>query len=86
MHVIMVYDINAKRVKKALKICRRYLFHVQKSVFEGNITEAQLNRLKNELTKIIDVQSDSVIIYKLESVKYVKKEQVGIIEENTNIV
>lgn len=86
MHVIMVYDVNKKRVKQALKICRKYLFHVQKSVFEGNITEAQLKRLKNELNKILDANIDSVIIYKLESVKYVKKEQLGIIEENSNIV
>lgn len=86
MHVVMVYDVNKKRVKKALKICRKYLFHVQKSVFEGNITEAQLNRLKNELSKVMDSQADSVIIYKLESVKYVKKEQLGVVEENTNIV
>lgn len=41
MFVILVYDINIKRNKKVLKICRRYLNHVQKSVFEGVITEAK---------------------------------------------
>ena len=49
MFVIVVYDINRKRVGRALKICRNYLDHVQKSVFEGNITEGQLKQLKNEL-------------------------------------
>ena len=44
MFVIVVYDINRKRVGMALKICRKYLVHVQKSVFEGNITERQLKR------------------------------------------
>ena len=38
MYVILVYDINQKQVGRALKICRKYLMHVQKSVFEGNIT------------------------------------------------
>lgn len=46
MFVIVVYDINRKRVGRALKICRKYLVHVQKSVFEGNITEGQLKQLK----------------------------------------
>ena len=29
MFVIVVYDVNAKRTNKALKICRKYLDHVQ---------------------------------------------------------
>lgn len=51
MFVILVYDVKTKRNNKILKICRKYLRHVQKSVFEGNLTEAKLKRLKNELKK-----------------------------------
>lgn len=51
MFVILVYDVKAKRNNKILKTCRKYLRHVQKSVFEGNLTEAKLKRLKNELKK-----------------------------------
>lgn len=54
MFVVLSYDINKKRVGKVLKICRKYLVHVHKSVFEGTITEAALGRLKRELeTKIM---------------------------------
>lgn len=84
--VILVYDINQKRVGKALKICRKYLIHIQKSVFEGNITEAKLKALKEELGHLIDVQIDSVIIYHLDSVKYTKKEQIGIVQSTSNII
>ena len=49
MFVIVTYDVNVKRNNKVLKICRKYLVHVQKSVFEGNITEAKLGKLKSEL-------------------------------------
>lgn len=35
MFIILSYDINKKRVGKILKICRKYLVHVQKSVFEA---------------------------------------------------
>lgn len=62
MYVILVYDIHQKRVGKALKICRKYLIHIQKSVFEGNITESKLKALKEELGHLIDTQMDSVII------------------------
>ena len=42
MYVIITYDVGVKRNSKVLKICRRYLLHVQKSVFEGHITETDL--------------------------------------------
>ena len=86
MYVILVYDINQKHVGKALKICRKYLMHVQKSVFEGNITEARLNALKEELAAIVDTGTDSVIIYRMDSVRYTKKEQIGIVQSLSNIV
>ena len=53
MYVILVYDIHQKRVGKALKICRKYLIHIQKSVFEGNITESKLKALKEELGHLL---------------------------------
>ena len=86
MHIILVYDINAKKVNKALKICRQYLVHIQKSVFEGNITQANLDKLKNQLANLIDKQKDSIIIYRLDSPKYIGKEQIGVIENNSNII
>ena len=86
MYVILVYDIHQKRVGKDLKICRKYLIHIQKSVFEGNITESKLKALKEELGHLIDTQMDSVIIYHLDSVKYTKKEQIGIVQSTSNVI
>ena len=54
MNVILVYDVNHKRVNKIMKICRKYLIRVQNSVFEGSITESKLNKLKEEIRKNID--------------------------------
>ena len=53
MFVIVTYDVASKRVAKVMKTCRKYLTHVQKSVFEGMITEGKLKRLKEELDKLI---------------------------------
>ncbi|MDW7973443.1 MAG: CRISPR-associated endonuclease Cas2 [Thermodesulfovibrio sp.] len=78
MRVILVYDINEKRVSKVLKTCRKYLHWVQNSVFEGELTEAKLEKLKIELKKIINEDEDSIIIYHFRSTWYTKRETIGI--------
>lgn len=86
MFAIVVYDISSKRVSKVMKVCRKYLNHKQKSVFEGMVTNAQLERMKRELSKIIDTEEDAVCIYKLESLRYTSKEELGFIRCADNIV
>lgn len=86
MYVILTYDIRQKRVAKVHKICKKYLNHIQRSVFEGNITEVKLNSLKRELTSLIMPQFDSIIIYRLDSVKYAMKEQLGLVQPLSNIL
>lgn len=69
MKVILIYDIELKskedqnRLNKVRKIGRKYLHHVQKSVFEGELTEGQIYKMESEIRKIIDEDRDSVIIY-----------------------
>jgi len=77
MFVILVYDIDTKRVAKALKICRQYLDWVQNSVFEGEITQGKLECLKSDLNHIIKEEEDSVLIFEFDSTKYYKKEVLG---------
>ncbi len=45
------------------KIGRKYLTHIQKSVFEGELTEGQLYKMESEILKVIDKNRDSVIFY-----------------------
>jgi CRISPR-associated protein Cas2 len=78
MQVILVYDIIEKRVARVLKVCKKYLYWVQNSVFEGEITEAKLEKLKVELKKIINEKEDSIIIYTFKSTKYTSREIIGI--------
>ena len=51
MYIVLVYDIGEKRVVKMLKLCRRYVNWIQNSVFEGEISQVQLDQLKNEASK-----------------------------------
>ncbi|BCU67997.1 CRISPR-associated endonuclease Cas2 [Sulfolobales archaeon HS-7] len=76
MYVVLVYDFDESRVNKALNICRKYLAWVQRSVFEGEISEGKLYSLKEELRQIMR-EGDSVIIYLTESKRTLKREILG---------
>jgi len=82
----MVYDIGEKRVQKVLKTSRKYLYWVQNSVFEGEITEANYIKLKAELSKIIDEKYDSILFYNFRTTKYSSRENVGIIKGGQNLI
>lgn len=86
MYVILVYDINGdekgvKVLRKMFKICKKYLTHIQKSVFEGEVSEAQLTKLKMEVNKIVRKDMDSVIIFKTSNNKWLNKEMWGMVED-----
>ncbi|MEG6615208.1 CRISPR-associated endonuclease Cas2 [Peptococcaceae bacterium 1198_IL3148] len=78
MFVILVYDINVKRVAKVLKTVRKYLHWVQNSVFEGEISKANYQKLKTEIRNIINNEEDSVIIYVFRTLQYSSREIMGI--------
>lgn len=86
MFIVLSYDVGVKRVKKVLAVCRKYLRPVHKSVFEGNLTDAQLSRLKRELSKIIDSRHDSICIFKVTAPHFVTKDRLGQTEEHEEII
>ncbi|HWQ71918.1 MAG TPA: CRISPR-associated endonuclease Cas2 [Desulfitobacteriaceae bacterium] len=55
---------------KVLKRSRKYLYWVQNSVFEGEISEANYKKLKMELAQIINEDEDSIIYYTFRTTKY----------------
>lgn len=86
MFVILVYDVNSKRVGKTYKTCRKYLRPIQRSVFEGDLTQAKLNQLKADLRSRIEPHEDAVCIYEFESLRYSAKEQIGVMASTVNII
>ena len=60
-----------------MKTLRKYLFHIQNSVFEGELTSIEFKTLKSEIQMIDLEQTDSIIYYKISSTKAVKKENVN---------
>ena len=56
--------INQKRQSYIFKISRKYLFHIQDSVFEGEMSKVQLIKMQKEMKPYIDEELDSSIIFK----------------------
>lgn len=91
MYVILVYDITMdKQGKKILpkiyKICKEYLYHIQNSVFEGEISEVKLVNLKQRLRQYIRTDSDSLIVFKSRDEKWLNKEYWGREDDITSIL
>jgi CRISPR-associated endonuclease Cas2 len=66
MLVIIAYDIydssnRMKVINKINKICKKYLYQLQYSVFFGELDKKLYNQLTDEISRIIDTNIDSVI-------------------------
>ena len=85
MYVILVYDIckdgnGQKRWNRVFKLCKQNLVHIQKSVFEGEISEADLFKLDKSID--IDKSYDSVIIFKSRNERWLDKNVMGLQQED----
>jgi CRISPR-associated protein Cas2 len=93
MKVILIYDISLiekkdqKRLTKVMKVARKYLHHIQKSVFEGELTLGKLKRLEYEILNIVDKNRDSVIIYTFpDSINFERRILTNIKDATDNIL
>ena len=91
MYVVLVYDVSqeengARRWSRIFKICKKYLTHIQNSVFEGELSKAQLAQLQKELNEYIDKELDSVIIFKSRQEKWLDKEFGGRNDDLTSFI
>ena len=78
MYVIIVYDVEQKRVNKVMKFLRRFLIWVQNSVFEGETTEAKFKEIQIGLKKLIKQDKDSVVFYQMETEKNFRRTVLGV--------
>lgn len=82
MYTILCYDVQSKRTGRVLKIARKYLYSTQRSLLEGHLTSAQLERLKRELVQILVPDEDFVRIFTVNSSSVFDIHQLG--KVNTN--
>ena len=91
MYVVLVYDVSqeengARRWSRIFKICKKYLTHIQNSVFEGELSKAQFAQLQKELNEYINKELDSVIIFKSRQEKWLDKEFWGRNDDLTSFI
>ncbi|MGQ9525581.1 MAG: CRISPR-associated endonuclease Cas2 [Armatimonadota bacterium] len=71
MQILVAYDVNTqtaageKRLRMVARACKDYGQRVQHSVFECTLNEAQLEKLRHRLLRIMDPEQDSLRIYHL---------------------
>ena len=90
MYVILVYDIStddkgARVSRNVFKICKKYLTHIQKSTFEGELTKVQLKKLYYELKEWIRDDRDSVLVFKSRNERWLEKEFWGAEDDSTSV-
>ena len=91
MYIVLVYDVSqeengARRWSRIFKICKKYLTHIQNSVFEGELSKGQLAQLQKELKEYIDKELDSVIIFKSRQEKWLDKDFWGRKDDLTSFI
>lgn len=90
MYIIAIYDINTetregrRALNKIFKLMKKYLIHIQKSVFEGELTKAQFQKMKLEVIQIIDPDCDSVIYFSSRDSRWLDKEVHGLGKNTTD--
>lgn len=75
-YVIAVYDVAVERNARTLTLFRRYLAHVQNSVFEGELSNAQLTELETAAKALLG-GDDRVVLYTLRTRAYSERRSLG---------
>ena len=84
MYILVTYDVETKdpagqkRLRKVANCCKDFGQRVQSSVFECEVTPADLINLKYQLKSLIDTRTDSIRIYHLGNNYRTKIERIGI--------
>ena len=87
MYSILIYDIHldkkGKRVlREIFKTAKKYMIHIQNSVFEGELSPDQYKNLSSELKKYLREGLDSCIIFSSRNIKWMDKD--FIVKETEN--
>lgn len=86
MQHIIAYDIvNDRTRRKVVKVLTQYSFRVQKSVFEGFVSDTNIKELMTKLEEIIDKNVDSVRCYPLCKTCACQLEIIGIGKATTQL-
>jgi CRISPR-associated protein Cas2 len=83
MLVVVTYDVSTetasgrRRLRRVAKVCESTGQRVQKSVFECQVNEMQLEQLERRLLREIDEKKDNLRFYRITEPTQVRVKQYG---------
>lgn len=84
MLVVVTYDVSTetaagrKRLRRVAKVCESMGQRVQKSVFECQVDEMQLEQLERALLAEIDETQDNLRFYRITESAHLRVKQYGV--------
>jgi CRISPR-associated protein Cas2 len=84
MLVVVTYDVSTetaagrRRLRRVAKVCEGMGQRVQKSVFECQVDEMQLERLERALLAEIDEAADNLRFYRITESAHLRVKQYGV--------
>ncbi|MGB8936400.1 MAG: CRISPR-associated endonuclease Cas2 [Candidatus Nitrosopolaris sp.] len=83
---LYVYDLQVERIDDLRKYLKRYLEWVQNSVFEGELTPAQLEEVKAGISHRINKEKDHLLIYQVRDRQLLKKHAIGTLRSEPSTI
>lgn len=77
MYVIVIYDVEVERIDSVRHILKQYLTWIQNSAFEGEITQGLLEEIRLRVSRVIEKDKDSVIVFSVNNSAWLKKQTWG---------
>lgn len=84
MLILVTYDVSTetaagrRRLRRVAKVCESMGQRVQKSVFECQVDEMQLERLERALRAEIDETADNLRLYRITEPAQLRVKQYGV--------
>lgn len=68
MLYLVAYDIaDPKRLRRVAKTCEDYGIRVERSVFECDLSNADMAELWTKISQIVDLQEDCAVSYRIDA-------------------
>ncbi|MEW6585874.1 MAG: CRISPR-associated endonuclease Cas2 [Candidatus Micrarchaeota archaeon] len=80
--MIIAYDISTGRVNKVKGYLRTQLTWVQNSLFEGELSESRLMKVRDDLPRLIDPAVDTITIYVFPNKNSFVRDDIGVRKGN----
>jgi CRISPR-associated protein Cas2 len=77
VYVVIIYHVEIERLDSVRHVLKQYLTWIQNSAFEGELTLGKLEEIHILISKIIDRERDSIVVYSVNNSRWLEKATWG---------